>query len=149
VKAEHELAKSAITKALRAAAHPSEALAATCTILQGLPGYTGVYLYVLEGDTLVLRAFEGRVTEHTRIPSGRGICGASVIAKAAVIVADVGSDPRYLACNLETKSEIVVPILRGDVYLAQIDVDSDNPNSFGADDEAFLADIASKLEPFF
>ena len=147
--AEQELARIAITDAVRDAEPSSDALAATCRILQGLPGYTGVYLYVLEGETLVLKAFHGRVTEHTRIPSGRGICGASVISKGSVIVADVASDPRYLACNLETKSEIVVPILRGDTYLAQIDVDSDNPNSFGVDDETFLADIARMLEPLF
>ena len=66
-----------------------------------------------------------------------------------MIVADVRSDPRYLACNLETKPEIVFPILRGDAYLAQIDMDSDNRALFGPDDETFLAQVADRLEPLF
>jgi L-methionine (R)-S-oxide reductase len=124
-------------------------LAAVCRVLQELPHYTGVYVYVLEGDTLVLTAFQGRATEHTHIPSGRGICGASVQTRAPVVVADVTLDSRYLACNLETKSEIVFPILRGERYLAQIDVDSDTKAAFGADDEDFLAQVAERIEPLF
>ena len=120
-------------------------LSGVCRVLQSLPGYTGVYLYALEGNTLVLKAFHGRTTEHTRIPSGQGICGTSVQTRAPVIVDDVHSDSRYLACNLETRSEIVVPIMRGDAYLAQIDVDSDNAASFGAKDKAFLAEVAALL----
>ncbi len=144
-----KLALEDIDAALRPTGPAVDRLTAVCRILQQLPGYTGVYLYALEGDTLVLRAFHGRVTEHTRIPSGKGICGASVRTRAPVIVADVGSDPRYLACNLETQSEIVFPIIRGDTYLAQIDVDSDDRASFGPDDEAFLAQVAARLEPLF
>jgi len=127
----------------------TERLHAVCRVLQALPDYTGVYLYALEGDTLVLKAFHGRVTEHTRIPSGQGICGASVQTRAPVIVEDVAGDPRYLACNLETRSEIVFPIIRGDAYLAQIDVDSDARAAFGAEDEAFLRQVAKLLEPLF
>jgi L-methionine (R)-S-oxide reductase len=149
VNLEHQLASNDIKSALRALKPPSQALADVCRILQKLPGYTGVYIYALDGDTLVLKAFHGRPTEHTRIPAGRGICGASVQARASVIVADVGSDPRYLACNIQTRSEIVVPILRGNAYLAQIDVDSDDIGAFGADDEAFLAEVAERLEPLF
>ena len=146
MKRQLDLARNTIADALLAARAPQEALAATCRILQGLPGYTGVYLYALTGDTLELRAFQGRATEHTRIPAGKGICGASVLTGTSVIVPDVESDSRYLACNLETKSEIVVPIFRGNAYLAQIDVDSDFRHAFGAADESFLADIAKQLE---
>lgn len=128
---------------------PAEQLTAVCRILQRLPHYTGVYRYALEGDTLVLKAFQGRATEHTRIPCGKGICGANAQTRAPVIVADVASDPLYLACNLETKSEIVFPILRGETYLAQIDVDSDDRATFGADDESFLAQVAARLAPLF
>jgi L-methionine (R)-S-oxide reductase len=120
-----------------------------CQVLQQLPGYTGVYIYALEGNTLVLKAFSGRVTEHTRIPSGKGICGASVKSRAPVVVSDVVSDPRYLACNIETQSEIVYPILRDDTYLAQIDVDSDDRATFDADDEAFLKRVSERLAPLF
>jgi GAF domain-containing protein len=149
VKPEHAVALQHTAEALLGPQPPMEKLAAVCRLLQALPHYTGVYLYALEGDMLVLRAFHGRATEHTRIPSGKGICGASVLTGAPVRVADVGGDPRYLACNLETKSEIVFPIVRGASYLAQIDVDSDDRAAFGAEDEEFLARVARLLEPLF
>lgn len=126
-----------------------ERLSAVCRVLQSLPNYTGVYLYALEVDMLVLKAFHGRATEHTRIPSGKGICGASVQTHASVIVEDVHRDSRYLACNVETRSEIVYPIIRGNIYLAQIDIDSDAPSAFGSGDEAFLQKVAALLEPMF
>jgi GAF domain-containing protein len=147
MKAEHQLSLQAIEAALRDGRTGVEMLARACRIMQQLPGYTGVYIYALEGETLVLKAFSGRPTEHTRIPAGTGICGASVRSRAPIIVADVASDPRYLACNMETKSEIVYPILRGQTYLAQIDVDSDDPAAFDARDEAFLEHVARRLEP--
>ncbi len=128
---------------------PRRALAEAAAILRELPGYTGVYLYALRGDVLELDAHAGRDTEHVRIPVGQGICGLSARTREAVVVDDVRSDPRYLACNLETQSEIVVPILRGERYLAQIDVDSDDRAAFGPADRAFLAEVARVLEPLF
>lgn len=136
-------------RAAVAARRGEDALAGAARALQRLPRYTGVYLYALEADALVLRAHAGRDTEHVRIPVGRGICGLSARTKQAVVVEDVASDPRYLACNLETRSEIVVPILRGERYLAQIDVDSDHLAAFGEEDRAFLAQVAEILEPLF
>lgn len=149
MKPEHQLALRDIEATLQLPEPVVERLNAVCRILQRLPHYTGVYLYALEGDTLVLKAFHGRATAHTRIPSGKGICGASVQTRAPVIVADVQRDPRYLACSIETKSEIVFPIIRGETYLAQIDVDSDDHASFGTDDETFLAQVAARLETLF
>jgi L-methionine (R)-S-oxide reductase len=124
-------------------------LARAAAILRRLPRYTGVYLYVLEGDELVLHAHAGRDTEHVRIPVGRGLCGLSARTKSVVVADDVASDPRYLACNAETRSEIVQPILRGERYLAQIDVDSDLPASFGDADRELLAEVAKLLEAVF
>ncbi|MGH8337219.1 MAG: GAF domain-containing protein [Gammaproteobacteria bacterium] len=149
MKHEHQLALSEIEAIVQQAQPSAARLGAVCRVLQSLPGYTGVYLYALKGDTLVLKAFHGRATQHTRIPSGQGICGASVQTRAPVIVDDVNSDSRYLACNLETKSEIVFPIVRGDTYLAQIDVDSDDTASFGAEDKAFLGQVAARLQSLF
>ncbi len=126
-----------------------DALAAAAAALRTLPRYTGVYLYVLRGDELELDAFAGRDTPHVRIPIGQGLCGLSARTKDVVVVDDVAADPRYLACNLETRAEIVQPILRGDTYLAQIDVDSDHAGAFGAGDRAFLAEVAAALAPVF
>jgi L-methionine (R)-S-oxide reductase len=113
---------------------------------QGFPQYTGVYLYWLEsGDTLALRAFCGRPTEHTRIPVGQGICGRAARERRTVVVEDVNADPAYLACSLETRSEIVVPVMSGGDVLGEIDIDSDVPAAFGPADREFLEKLASLL----
>jgi len=104
-----------------------------------LPSYTWVGIYVLEGDELVLGPFLGKPSPHTRIPLHQGICGAAASEKATIIVDDVNADPRYLACSLETRSEIVVPIMHGDDVLGEIDIDSDKPAAFGPTDRRLLA----------
>lgn len=113
------------------------------------PWYTGVYLYRLVGDELVLGEFVGRPTEHTRIPIGEGICGASARTGRTVVVDDVTQDERYIACSIETRSEIVVPIKMGDRYLAQIDIDSDVPAAFGPEDHWLLERAAALLAPLY
>ena len=82
-------------------------------IAERLPYYNWVGFYMLDPldeTVLVLGPFRGAPTEHVRIPVAQGICGAAVAQGETVIVDDVAADPRYLACSLETKSEIVVPI---------------------------------------
>jgi L-methionine (R)-S-oxide reductase len=75
------------------------------------PYYDWVGIYTLESaDELVLGPFLGKPSPHTRIKVGDGICGAAVREEDTIIVDDVNSDPRYLSCSIETKSEIVVPI---------------------------------------
>jgi GAF domain-containing protein len=127
---------------------PARALEETVRLLAAsIPRYTWVGIYLLEGDELVLGPFVGKPSPHTRIPLGRGICGAAATAKETIVVDDVNADPRYLACSLETKSEIVVPILlRGDV-LGEIDVDSDQAAAFGAADRTLLERVAALLAP--
>jgi GAF domain-containing protein len=110
-----------------------------------LPHYTWAGIYWLEGNELVLGPYLGKPSPHTRIPLNRGICGAAASQKQSIIVDDVNSDPRYLACSLETKSEIVVPIMRGDTVLGEIDIDSDKHAAFGADDRALLEAVAQAL----
>jgi L-methionine (R)-S-oxide reductase len=110
-----------------------------------LPQYTWVGIYWLEGDTLVLGPFLGKPSPHTRIPLNRGVCGAAASQKQTIVVDDVNSDPRYLACSLETKSEIVVPIMAGDTVLGEIDIDSDQFAAFGLSDRALLETVARAL----
>lgn len=102
--------------------------------------WTGIYL--LEGDTLVLHNQVGPPTPHERIPVGRGICGLAARERRTVVVPDVSKDPRYLACSLSTRSEIVVPIFRGDAVIGEIDVDSDRPDAFGNEDRRVLEETA-------
>jgi L-methionine (R)-S-oxide reductase len=118
---------------------------AVALLKERLPHYTWVGIYLMEGDELVLGPYLGKPSPHTRIPLSRGICGAAATGKATIVVDDVNSDPRYLACSLETRSEIVVPIMRADTVLGEIDIDSDRPAAFGADDRALLEEVAAAL----
>ena len=105
--------------------------------------YTGVYLYWMDGpDALVLRAYRGRPTEHLRIPVDRGLCGRAAREKRTVIVDDVRADPSYLACSLETRSEIVVPIMKGGTVFGEIDIDGDAAAAYGPTDQRFLEVLA-------
>ena len=90
--------------------------------------YNWVGFYLLEPGAqppmLVLGAFEGAMTPHTRIPLNQGICGAAASSGQTVVVDDVRKDPRYLACSLETKSEIVVPVFVYGEVVGELDIDS-------------------------
>jgi L-methionine (R)-S-oxide reductase len=109
------------------------------------PPYTSVYLYMLYGHELVLDAWSGRETEHTRIAVGQGVCGTAVATGKDQNVGDVRAVENYIACNLFTRSELVVLIRRGDLVLGQIDIDSDRPDPFDADEEAEVKKIADAL----
>lgn len=109
------------------------------------PPYTSVYLYMLHGNELVLEAFAGRDTEHTRIPVGNGVCGTAVATGQDQNVPDVRAVENYLACNAWTRSELVVLIRRGERILGQIDVDSDEPDPFTVEEEAQVRRVADAL----
>ena len=109
------------------------------------PPYTGVYLYMLHGEELRLEALEGRPTEHTSIPVGTGICGRAVAERRDLNVPDVAAAPGYLACSLETRSELVVLIRRHDEILGQIDIDSDVQDGFNEAEEAAVREVADAL----
>ncbi|HEX3926548.1 MAG TPA: GAF domain-containing protein [Gemmatimonadales bacterium] len=107
--------------------------------------YTSVYLYMLSGDTLSLEAWSGRETEHTAIPVGKGVCGTAVATGTDQNVGDVRSRENYIACNLYTRSELVVLIRRGGHILGQIDIDSDQVDPFTVDEEAAVRLVADAL----
>ena len=115
------------------------------TAAQCLPhfNWTGFYMLdTVDPDTLILGPFVGDATPHVRIPVSQGICGAAVTSGKTIIVDDVGSDPRYLSCSIETKSEIVVPIYANGRIVGEIDIDSHNPAAFKAEDRVFLEEVA-------
>lgn len=117
-----------------------------CEKIRGAgPPFTSVYAYMLHGDTLVLEAYAGRDTEHTRIPVGKGVCGTAVSTGQDQNVPDVAAIGNYLACNVYTKSELVVLIRRGQTILGQLDVDSDVPAGFGPAEHAAVKDVADAL----
>ncbi|MBA3272142.1 MAG: GAF domain-containing protein [Acidobacteria bacterium] len=118
---------------------------AVSSLKNQMPDYAWVGVYVLEGEELVLGPFLGKPSPHTRISLDAGICGAAARTKHTIIVDDVDTDPRYLACSLETRSEIVVPILRGSQVLGELDIDSDKKAAFGAADRDLLEAVAALL----
>lgn len=122
------------------------ALDAAVRMLRMVPRYSWVGIYVVEGDWLVLKAWDGpRATEHVRIRVGEGVCGSAAKTGRIENVPDVSRDERYIACFPETRSEIVVPIkVRGRV-VAEIDIDSDEPAAFGERDEKLLRRLAEAL----
>jgi L-methionine (R)-S-oxide reductase len=120
-------------------------------VAERLPSYNWVGFYMLDpGDEnfLVLGPFRGAPTEHVRIPVTEGICGAAVAQGETVIVEDVSLDPRYLACSLETRSEIVVPIRARGKIVGEIDIDSHFLNAFGSEDRSFLEQCARLFGQF-
>ncbi|MGA3125750.1 MAG: GAF domain-containing protein [Candidatus Korobacteraceae bacterium] len=101
--------------------------------------YNWVGFYMIEElpgqePVLVLGPYRGSMTPHTRIKLNQGICGAAASTGKTVIVDDVHRDSRYLACSLETKSEIVVPIFVAAKVVGELDIDSHFLAAFGATD---------------
>ena len=139
-----------IVRALRAAhlhdASRHDLLQLACDRIraEGAP-YTSVYAYMLHGAELVLEAYSGRDTPHTRIPVGKGVCGTAVATGQDQNVPDVSAAGNYLACNLDTKSELVVLIRRGPTILGQIDIDSDVPAGFRDDHHRAVKEVADAL----
>ena len=112
--------------------------------------YSWVGIYIVEGDILSLKAWVGeQATEHTRIKVGEGICGLAAETGKTVVVPDVTKDFRYIMCFACTKSEIVVPIKKGKTVYGEIDIDSDEVDSFDTKDENFLEQIAEILSGLY
>ena len=138
----------ALDSLAREASTANGLMAAIVTLLhEKLTNYNWVGFYMLEKDaaedTLALGPFRGAATPHTRIPLNQGICGAAASRGETVIVDDVASDPRYLACSLETKSEIVVPIFVSGKVVGELDIDSHVPAAFGGEDRQLCEHAAA------
>ena len=138
-----------------------DALAATATSAEGLMNemvsllhksllkYNWVGFYMMKKEeketVLILGPFKGSMTPHTRIPLHQGICGAAASTGKTVVVDDVSTDSRYLACSVETKSEIVVPVfVRGEV-VGELDIDSHFLAAFAASEDRELCEHAAAV----
>lgn len=127
--------RSEVSELARASPSAQELMQKMVTLLhERVLKYNWVGFYMLEPGAeppmLVLGAFEGAMTPHTRIPLNQGICGAAASSGLTVVVDDVSKDPRYLACSLETKSEIVVPVFAHGEVVGELDIDSHFPAAF-------------------
>ena len=117
-------------------------------LFENFKKYSWLGIYFVKGNHLLLGPWNGKqATEHVKIPIGIGVCGSAAKTGKTEIVKDVKKDMRYLSCFISTRSEIVVPIIKNDVIIAEIDIDSDQINAFDEKDKKLLENIA-KNESF-
>lgn len=105
--------------------------------------WTGFYFMNDEKQQLEIGPYVGAYTDHTVIPYGRGICGQVAVSGKTFEVPDVHAQDNYLACSLATKSEIVVPIYKGENLVGQIDIDSHELDPFTQEDHDLLEAVAN------
>ena len=103
-----------------------------------------VGFYIVKDDMLVLAPFQGPIA-CTRIRYGKGVCGTAWKEATTQIVPDVDLFPGHIACNSDSKSEIVVPVIRDGKVVAVLDIDSEELNSFDETDAVYLEKICRLL----
>lgn len=99
-----------------------------------------VGFYLVKNDELVLGPFQGPIA-CTRIQKGKGVCGTAWLNAEAIVVADVDAFPGHIACSSLSKSEIVVPLIKNNVVIGVLDVDSEHLNQFDSTDLEFLTKL--------
>jgi L-methionine (R)-S-oxide reductase len=104
--------------------------------------WVGFYLFGHNPQEMILGPYQGPPTCTTRIPLNAGMCGLAARERRTIVLPDVRSDPRYIACSPTVCSEIVVPLLEGERVLGVLDVDSDTIAAFGPEDQALLETVA-------
>jgi L-methionine (R)-S-oxide reductase len=147
-----EEVRNEVTAIAQAAPTAKDLMQGVCKLLhERMLKYNWVGFYMLEPGAkppvLVLGAFMGAMTPHTRIPLNQGICGAAASSGKTIVVDDVSKDSRYLACSLETKSEIVVPVFVAGQVAGELDIDSHFAAAFAAEDQLlvqYCAEVVGK-----
>jgi len=112
-----------------------------CTLLEANVSYynwVGFYFKNGNKNELKLGPYVGEPTDHTIIPFGKGICGQVAVSNENFIVPDVQAQDNYIACSIDVKSEIVIPIFVNGKNIGQIDIDSNTSDPFSEKDERFL-----------
>ncbi len=123
-------------------------LTKVCEVLQeNISYYNWVGFYFRNGDKeeLKLRAFAGEPTDHTIIPFGKGICGQVAVSNQNFVVPDVKAQDNYIACSINVKAEVVVPLFVNGENIGQIDIDSHTADPFTEEDERFLEWVNEKV----
>lgn len=111
--------------------------------------WVGFYIFDQGSKQLILGPYTGKHTDHTVIPVGKGVCGQVAETKALKVVQDVSQEDNYISCSLDVQSEIVVPILKNDTFVAEIDIDFHSPAPFSKEDEVFLTSICKRISSLF
>lgn len=119
-----------------------------CLLLkESVPYYDWVGFYFRNGekDELKLGPYAGAPTDHTIIPFGKGICGQVALSNQNFVVPDVQAQDNYIACSINVKAEIVVPLFHNGENIGQIDIDSNTPDPFTEEDERFLEFVNNEI----
>ncbi len=143
-----EKLKSEITVLIENSKEVNQTLTSICDALKSkIPHYDWVGFYFKNDKKreLVLGPYAGKPTDHSTIPFGIGICGQVAVNNKNFVVPDVQAQDNYIACSLEVKSEIVIPIFVKGENIGQIDIDSNTLNPFSKADETFLEFICAKV----
>lgn len=112
--------------------------------------WTGFYLASEEEERmLVLGPYVGEPTDHTKIPFGRGICGQAAETLETFVVQDVNQADNYLACSIHVQSEIVVPIMKGDKFVGELDIDSHTKDAIDDELTELCENICKKVSSVF
>ena len=120
-------------------------LSNTCSAINEVHNFLWTGFYIVKENELVLGPFQGPVA-CTRIGYGKGVCGKSWKEKKSIIVKDVNKFPGHIACSSKSKSEIVIPIFRGDNIYGILDVDDTRYGAFDEIDEKYLKKIVKLIE---
>ena len=123
-------------------------LSNTAAALKQQFGFFWVGFYLVENEQLVLGPFQGSVA-CMRIAKGKGVCGTAWKDATSQMVPDVDAFPGHIACSNASKSEVVIPIFKGDNVVAVLDVDSDKYNDFSQTDLIFLEKLCKWLSSYF
>lgn len=129
-----------------------EKLMKICHLLRdNIDYYDWVGFYFANGDKpeLILGPYAGEETDHTVIPFGKGICGQVAVSNETFLVPDVQAQDNYISCNMNVKSEIVVPLFVNEKNIGQIDIDSNLIDAFSEDDEEFLKYVNSEIAKLY
>ncbi len=112
--------------------------------------WTGFYLASEQEEKMLeLGPYVGEPTDHSRIPYGTGICGQAAETLETFVVQDVSQADNYLACSVDVKSEIVVPIMKGDRFIGELDIDSHTLNAMTPEVRTLCEEICKKLTVLF
>lgn len=121
--------------------HVANAANLSALVNQALPQLNWVGFYFYDGTELVVGPFQG-LPACVRIPLDKGVCGAAASSRQTQRVADVHDFPGHIACDAASRSEVVVPLFKGERLIGVFDLDSPVPNRFDADDQAGLEALA-------
>ncbi|MFU8812988.1 MAG: GAF domain-containing protein [Balneolaceae bacterium] len=144
---------SSVDEIIRSDASRTGKLQAICERLDAevsVFNWTGFYMASeTEERMLELGPYVGEETDHTRIPFGRGICGQAAETLETFVVQDVSKANNYLACSVNVKSEIVVPIMKGDRFIGELDIDSHTKDAITPELRELCEAVCEKVAKLF